>query len=75
MNWSTIKKSFKNEWVLIEVKKVDINFNLIEGKVLAHSKDKDEIYKRLLEIKPAKFMLEYTGKIPENLAIVLMHRK
>ena len=74
MKWDDIKETFKDEWVLVEVEKVDKYFYLIEGKVLAHSKDKDKIYKKLLEIKPKEFMIEYTGKIPEDIAVVLMLR-
>lgn len=74
MEWDDIKETFKDEWVLVEVEKVDEHFNIVEGEVLAHSKDKDEIYKNLLEIKPKEFMIEYTGEIPEDLAVVLMLR-
>jgi hypothetical protein len=71
MKWADIKKNFKNQWVLIEVEKVDESYNLLSGEVLAHSKDKDEIYQKLLEIKPKEFSIEYTGEVPEDLAIVM----
>lgn len=71
MKWEKIKDKFKDEWVLIEVKKADEAFNLKEGDVIAHSKDKEEIYRKLLELKPKRFSIEYTGKIPEDLAVVL----
>jgi hypothetical protein len=73
MKWKEIVERFKDEWVLIDVKEVDENFNLKEGDVIAHSKDKEEIYKRLLELRPKKFSIEYTGKIPEDLAVVLYY--
>jgi len=72
MKWAEIKKSYKNQWVLIEVEKVDENFNLLEGEVLAHSKDKDEIYQKLLQIRPKEFSIEYTGEVPEDLAVVMV---
>ena len=53
---------------IIEVEKVDENFNPLEGEVLAHSKDKDEIYQKLLIIKPKEFSIEFTGEVPEDLA-------
>lgn len=71
MKWEDIKKNFRDQWVLIEVDKVDKSFNLLEGKVLAHSKDKDEIYQKLLQIKPKEFSIEYTGEVPEDLAVVM----
>jgi hypothetical protein len=69
MKWVDIKKNFRNQWVLIEVKHVDESFNVLEGEVLAHSKDKDEIYQKLLKIKPKEFSIEYTGEVPEDLAL------
>ena len=71
MKWADIKKSYKNQWVLIEVDKVDDSFNLLEGEVLTHSKDKNEIYQKLLQIRPKEFSIEYTGEVPEDLAVVM----
>lgn len=73
MIWPEIVKNFKDEWVLIEAKILDENFHLKEGKVVAHSKDKSEIYEKLLKLKKKNVYIEYTGKIPEDLAVVLCH--
>ena len=73
MKWRQIANKFKDEWVLIDAKKVDKNLKLKEGDVLAHSKDKSEIYGKLLELKAKNLYIEYTGKIPEDLAVVLYH--
>jgi hypothetical protein len=48
---------------------------LKEGDVIAHSKDKSEIYEKLLKLKGKNLYIEYTGKIPEDLAVVLCHEK
>jgi len=66
-----IKNAFKDQWVLVKVDEVDASFNIVEGEVLAHSKDKEEVYKKLLQIRPKQFSVEYTGVIPEDLAVVL----
>lgn len=71
MRWEEIVKKFKDEWVLIEVKEVDENYNLKEGDVIAHSNDKSEIYEQLLKLRDKNLYIEYTGKIPEDLAVVL----
>ena len=71
MKWIDIKKNFEDQWVLLEVKSVDENFNVLEGEVLAHSEDKNEIYQKLLQIKPKEFSIEYTGELPEDLAVVV----
>ena len=75
MKWEDIMKKYKDEWVLIEVREVDDNFNLREGDVIAHSKDKSKIYERVLNLRGKKLYIEYTGKIPEELAVVLRHEK
>lgn len=72
MKWEEIVERFKDEWVLLEVKKVDSEFNIKEGEVLAHSQDKNVIYEKVLELRPKNFSIEYTGKIPEDLAVVLL---
>jgi hypothetical protein len=71
-DYGQMKWAFKDQWVLIEVDKVDEGFNVVEGKVLAHSKDKDEVYKKLLQVRPKEFSIEYTGVIPEDLAVVMV---
>ena len=75
MRWKEIVKKFKDEWVLIEIKEVDENYNLKEGEVIAHSKDKSKIYEQLLKLKDKNMYIEYTGKIPEDLAVVLYHEE
>ena len=75
MRWEEIKNAFKDQWVLVKVDKVDSNLNIVEGEVLAYSKDKDEVYKKLLQIRPKEFSVKYTGMIPEDLAVVLVMEK
>lgn len=75
MRWKEIVKKFRDEWVLIEVKEVDENYNLKEGDVIGHSKDKSDIYEQLLKFEDKNLYIEYTGKIPEDLAVVLYHEE
>lgn len=71
MKWEDIVKKFKDEWILIEATKVDKDFRLLEGEVIFHSKDKSEIHEQLAKMKGGSHYIEYTGKIPEDLAVVL----
>jgi len=71
MKKEEIFKKYKDEWVLIECSKVDENFELIEGEPLYHSKDKDEVYRKLLETRPKDYTIEYTGEVPEDLVVML----
>jgi hypothetical protein len=66
MKWDEIQKTFENEWVLVKIGRVDENFHVLEGEVLAHSKDKDEVYKELLRIKPEEFSIECVNIKPRS---------
>ena len=74
MKWIDIAEKYKDRWVLLEDIKVDKNFRIKEGKVLLHSSDKNEIYDKIVELKPKRFAIEYTGKVPDDLAVVLIIR-
>ena len=49
MRFDEIKRKFKGEWVLIEYTKLDDKLLPLEGKVIAHSKDKDVILEIIRE--------------------------
>jgi hypothetical protein len=40
------------------------------GKVIWHGKDRDEVYRKAVELRPKHFATLYLGKMPENTAIV-----
>ena len=71
MKWEDIQRTHPDEWVLLEVEEVDEEFNPIEAEVLAHSRDKGEIYQEVMRIRPTKFSIDYTGIAPQELAVVL----
>jgi hypothetical protein len=66
-----IKKRFEAEWVLIKNPETDVNFNIKQGVVLCHSKDRDEVYRKAREMHPKHSAILYTGKLPDNVAVVL----
>ena len=41
------------------------------GKVLFHDKNRDEVYRRAVRLRPKNFAMLYTGKLPKDAAIVL----
>ena len=41
------------------------------GTVRSHSKDRLEVYRRAVTLRPKRFVILYTGQMPENTAIVL----
>ncbi len=66
-----IRNEFRGEWLLIGDPKLDDELNLIAGKVLAHSPDRDQIYRQLLSTCGKSVSIEYAGDLPVDLAVVL----
>ena len=66
-----IEQQFESEWVLVEDPKTNDTLEVESGKVLWHSKDRDEVYHKAVELCPKRFAMLYTGKMPEDDAIVL----
>ncbi len=67
-----IKEKYPNEWVLIEYEEIDSEFNVIKGHVITHAPVKEVIYKFLMETKGKNIVIEYTGRIPEDLAVMFL---
>ena len=74
MEMTEIRERYKGEWVLIEYAELDEELNVVEGEVIAHSPNRDEIYRRLLETKGRDIAIEYLGEVPEDLAVMLSGR-
>ena len=71
MTYEEIEARFESEWVLIGTLETDERLNIRRGTVLHHSKDRDEVYRRALSLRPLRSAVIYTGAMPENTAIVL----
>ena len=71
MTMVQIEGQFESEWVLIEDPQTDEALKVKSGKVRWHSKDRDEVYRKAVELRPKRFALLYTGKMPKDTAIVL----
>lgn len=65
MRLEEIKEMFKDEWVLLRVLRTDALDQPAEGEVVAHSEERDEIYKLQREIE-GDIALFYTGEIPKK---------
>ncbi len=68
---SEIESQFAGEWVLVEDPEADATREVRGGRILCHSKDRDEVYREAVALRPARFAILYTGTMPENTAIVL----
>jgi len=70
MTWKEICKHYAGQWVLIEYRELDEQLNVIEGDVIAHSSDKEQVYKRLLHTQGKNIAIEYAGKFPQDLTVM-----
>lgn len=66
-----IEARFQSEWVLIEEPRTNEALEVQSGKVRWHSKDREEVYRKVVEMHPKRFAILYTGAMPEDTAIVL----
>ncbi len=66
-----MKSQFHSEWVLIEDPETDDALEVQRGRVLYHSQDRDEVYRKAVELKPRHFAMLYTGTLPKDTAIIL----
>ncbi len=71
MTIEEIESQFASEWVLIEDPKTDEQLKVLGGRVLYHSKDRDEVYRQAVALRPKRSAVVYTGQIPEETAVVL----
>ena len=66
-----IKNQFDSEWILLEDPKTTQNLEIKEGKLLYHSKDRDEVYRKARQLSPRHSAVLYTGSLPEGTMVVL----
>jgi hypothetical protein len=59
------------EWVLIAEPQTDEALNVLAGKVLFHSPDRDEVYRKAQELRLDRIAVRYLGPLPENLVLIL----
>ena len=58
MTFAEIQRIYDGEWVLIAYTEVDENLQVIEGKVIAHSADKEYVYQALESTKEQPLAIE-----------------
>lgn len=67
---SKLKQRYPKEWLLLTNVTADELTRPIKGKLVVHSKNRDEIYERLPRIRAKNFCITYTGKIPKDLVVI-----
>ncbi|OQY59754.1 MAG: hypothetical protein B6245_05065 [Desulfobacteraceae bacterium 4572_88] len=71
MKWEDIQKDYKDNWVLLEEVQVDEDLDVLGGNVIYFHPNKENVYKKLLELRPDRSAIEFAGDIPEDIALML----
>ena len=71
MTFAEIERTYDGEWVLVAYIKTDDDLQILEEKVVVHSTNKEDIYEALESIPEQPLAIEYMGKVPEDIALVL----
>jgi hypothetical protein len=66
-----MESKFDSEWVLIGDPETDDSLHVQRGRVIYHSKDRNEVYRKAVELKPKRFAMLYTATLPKDTAIIL----
>jgi len=68
---SEIEAQFASEWILVADPLTNESLEVQSGKVVWHSKDREEVYRKAVELHAKRFAVLYTGKMPKDTAVVL----
>ena len=71
MTMQEIERRFADEWILVEDPQTNDALEVIQGNVVCHSKDRDAVYRHAVTHRPKRYAMLFTGKMPENTAVVL----
>lgn len=59
------RKKYKDEWILIRVLKTDKMNQPLYGKLIAHSKRRDDVYDTMKKVK-GHTVIFFTGDVPKK---------
>jgi hypothetical protein len=71
MTFEEIKKNYNGQWVLIAYSETNEDLQVVKGKVIAYSTNKEDIYQALELAGEQPLAIEYMGQVPEDLAFIL----
>jgi hypothetical protein len=71
MNIEEIEASFPDEWILVIDPDIGPSLEVRSGVVAAHSRDRDEVDRRSLELRPKRSAIWFNGEPSHDTVIVL----
>ena len=71
MTKEEMQTQFDGEWVLVGDPELTELHDVKNGTVLCHSKDRDEVYRKMLELRPKHAATLCFVKTPDDVVIIL----
>lgn len=71
MTIDEIRRRYDSEWVLLANPAMNENLEVLRGEVVCHSKNRDEVDRKAVELRLQNSAFLYTGEIPDETAVVL----
>ncbi len=69
--YDEMKSLFPDEWVLVGDPETDENLQVLAGEVLWYTKDRDELYRKGIELQPRNFAILCFSEIPDDMVVLL----
>jgi hypothetical protein len=71
LTMAEIQARYAPDWVLIAEPAVDERLEVVAGKVLFHSPDRNEVWRKATELKLDRVAVRYLGEYPEHMVLTL----
>jgi hypothetical protein len=71
LTWQEIERRYPDEWVLLDQLQSEGSLDVTGGRVVFHSKDRSDVYRKAAALKLADAALLFTGEADPELAFVL----
>jgi uncharacterized pyridoxal phosphate-containing UPF0001 family protein len=71
MTLQEMEAQFDSEWILVGDPQTNESLEVVKGTVLCHSKDRDEVYRAAVKLRPKHSAIVYTGKASPDEVFVL----
>jgi hypothetical protein len=71
MTWEQIENLYRDEWVLLENPDAGENVQVTGGKLLWHSTSREEVGRKLLELRPKSSALIFVGQPAKDSVFLL----
>jgi hypothetical protein len=68
---SEIQSQFSSEWILLDEPQTNDASEVLGGILFSHSPDRDEVYRKSVELRPKHFAVLFTGTIPDSTEVML----